>query len=298
MAKGSTSFRLATQLFGETLREDVWQLYAWCRYCDDEIDGQDHGAGLVELSAEERADRLARLRQLATTALAGGAVEEPAFQAFQRVALRHRLTAKWPLELLDGFAMDVEPRAYPATDDLLQYCWGVAGVVGVMMATIMGVQDEAVLRRAQDLGLACQLTNICRDIDEDAANDRVYLPVDRLRAAGIAATQAAILAPENRPALFEVARDLLALAEQYYASSRAGLRFLPFRGALAVAAARGIYREIGRRVRRRGPAALGSRMRVPKPVMAWLVVRAVFVVIWSRLEPRRLPPRPELWTRV
>lgn len=298
MAKGSSSFRFATQLFGRTLREDVWQLYAWCRYCDDEIDGQDHGHDAAQPSTEEPSARLDRLRRLTTAALAAEPVEEPAFKAFQRVALQHGLPARWPLELLGGFAMDVEQRAYATTEDLLEYCWGVAGVVGVMMAIIMGVQDEAVLRRAQDLGIACQLTNICRDIAEDAATDRVYLPSDLLAGVGLSATHRTLAAPENRAALFGVVRDMLALAERYYTSSRAGLRFLPFRGALAVAAARNIYREIGRRILRKGPEALGARMTVPKPAMVLLVMKGILTVIWSRLEPRQVPVRAQLWTRV
>ncbi len=298
MAKGSSSFRLASQMFGRSLREDVWQLYAWCRYCDDEIDGQDHGHGVEVLSDEERAARLERLRAETTAALAGAEVAEPAFKAFQRVAIEHRLATAWPLEMLDGFAMDVDHVAYPTMESTLRYCWGVAGVVGVMMASIMGVADEAVLRRAQDLGLACQLTNICRDIAEDAANDRVYLPADVLAKARLGAAPSDLLAAVGTQPLFAVASELLSLAERYYASSRAGIRFLPFRAAIAIAAARGIYREIGRRILRAGPEATKARMVVPKPVMLWLVVRGLLIALWSRLEPRRLPNRPPLWSRV
>lgn len=298
ISKGSSSFRLASQLFGRSLREDVWQLYAWCRHCDDEIDGQDHGHGSEVLSNAQRTERLERLRSETKAALAGQEVQEPAFKAFQRVALDHRLAEVWPLELLDGFAMDVDHSTYPTTESTLRYCWGVAGVVGVMMASIMGVSDPPVLRRAQDLGLACQLTNICRDIAEDAANDRVYVPADLLARAGLGSTPADLKAAVGSDALFAVASELLGLAERYYASSRAGLRFLPFRAAIAIAAARGIYREIGRRILRKGPSATRERMSVPKPVMLWLVARGVLLAIWSRLEVHRLPQRPALWSRV
>lgn len=298
MSKGSSSFRLASQLFGRSLREDVWQLYAWCRHCDDEIDGQDHGHGAEILSDPERAARLERLRRDTKAALAGDEVRQPALKAFQRVAIDHRLDETWPLEMLDGFAMDVEHATYPTLQSTLRYCWGVAGVVGVMMASIMGVADAAVLRRAQDLGLACQLTNICRDIAEDAATDRVYLPADTLTARGLSASPRDLLAAVGSPPLFAVAADMLSLAEDYYASARAGLRFLPFRAAVAIAAARGIYREIGRRILRKGPSALGERMVVPKPIMVWLLVRGLFVAIWSRFELRRLPPRAPLWSHI
>ena len=298
MAKGSTSFRLASQMFGRSLREDIWRLYAWCRFCDDEIDGQDHGHGAEVLSDEERAARLERLRRDTKAALAGEEVAVPAFKAFQRVAIDHRIAEAWPLEMLDGFAMDVDNTSYQTTESTLRYCWGVAGVVGVMMASIMGISDEAVLRRAQDLGIACQLTNICRDIAEDAANGRVYLPADALARAGLGAAPRDVTAAVGTGPLFAVASDLLGLAERYYASSRAGIRFLPFRAAIAIAAARGIYREIGRRILRGGPKATAARMVAPRSVMLWLVARGLLIAIWSRLEPRGLPPREPLWSRI
>ena len=283
--KGSSSFAAAARLFDPALREDVWQLYAWCRHCDDEIDGQDHGGQGVSPSPEDQARRLARLRALTDQALAGAPLEDPALQGLQRVALKHDLDPRWPRELLDGFAMDVAPTAFETQEDTLRYCWGVAGVVGVMMATLMGARDPAVWRRAQDLGLAFQLTNICRDVREDALNGRVYLPAVALSA--------------SDDAVFAVVRQQLALAEAYYDSAREGLRDLPFRGALAVAAARRIYRQIGRRILQRGPQALASRSRVSSPMKAWLFVLGTGDALWSRVE-RLWPalPRPDLWSRL
>jgi phytoene synthase len=299
ISKGSSSFEAASRLFGRRLRDDVWQFYAWCRYCDDQIDGQDGGGASEALTAAERAQRLERLRLLTCRAMRGEPVGEPAFEAFLRVSRRHQIPEQWPLELLDGFAQDVETRAFATQADTLRYCWGVAGTVGVMMALIMGPRDPAVLRRAQDLGLAFQLTNICRDVREDAENGRVYLPADQLEAAGVPGTPAGVLDPANRAAVFEVVRGQLTLAEEYYRSARVGVRDLPFRGALAVAAARDVYREIGRRILRKGPEALDARMRVPKPVMLLRLLRGVGVALFSRLERRAArPPRPELWSRL
>jgi len=299
IAKGSSSFEAASRLFGRELRQDVWQLYAWCRRCDDEIDGQDGGGVSEPLTTAERARRLARLRQMTRSALTGAPQSDPAFTAFARVAGKHSIPEQWPLELLDGFARDVEPREFADQAETLAYCWGVAGTVGVMMTLIMGVSDVAVLRRAQDLGLAFQLTNICRDVAEDAQAGRVYLPADQLEAEGVAATPAAVGAVGNRSAVFLVVERQLALADDYYRSARAGLRDLPFRGALAVAAARDVYREIGRRIRRKGPEALGERMRVPKAVLLMRLARGGAVALWSRFE--RLAPRPQrsdLWSRL
>lgn len=298
MAQGSASFRAATRLFDRPLREDVWALYAWCRYCDDEIDGQELGHGFQPMTREERLARLQRLRVLTRKAMAGEPTAEPPFQALERVASRHSLDDQWPQELLDGFAMDVEERRYRTTDELLEYCWGVAGVVGVMMAAIMGATTTPVLRRAQDLGLAFQLTNIVRDIMEDAEAGRLYVPEQTLARAGAPSTPDALVIA-RREAVFQAALELLDLAEVYYSSSRAGLRALPFRAALATAAARGVYREIGRRIRRAGPHALNGRMTVPRRIKLVLVLRGALVALWSRMEKLTpLPPRQPLWSRI
>lgn len=297
--KGSSSFAAAARLFGRDLREDVWQLYAWCRHCDDQIDGQDHGGASTPIGRDERVRRLTRLRALTERAMSGQPVAEPAFLALQRVTARHELDARWPQELLDGFAMDVDEARFPAQDDTLAYCWGVAGVVGVMMASIMGVRDAATLRRAQDLGLAFQLTNICRDVREDALNGRLYLPAEALTAAGVEARPKAVLDAAAQDAVFSVVAAQLALAERYYDSARIGLRALPFRGAMAVAAARRVYRQIGRRILAKGPEALASRTRVGKVQAAVLILSGLADALWSCLERVAAPPpRPTLWSRL
>ena len=300
IVKGSKSFRSASRLFDAEVREDAWLLYAWCRRCDDEIDGQDHGFGHENLSPEEQQRRLARLYDQTRRALAGEAMDDQTFAAFQRVAQRHRLPERWPLDLLDGFAMDVEHREYRTIDDVLTYCWHVAGVVGVMMARVMHVTDAAVLRRAQDLGLAFQLTNISRDVIEDAQDGRVYLPADWLVEVGLEPTAAAVADPANRAAVHAVTRRLLAVAEPYYDSARDGLRGLPFRSSMAIAAARGVYREIGRKVVRRGPDAWDKRVSVGKAMKLWLFGRGALIAIWTQMLDRGhpAPARPDLWTRV
>ncbi|MBR0641269.1 phytoene/squalene synthase family protein [Plastoroseomonas hellenica] len=299
LTRGSSSFALASRLFDRELRQDVRHLYAWCRHCDDAIDGQDHGMGMAPPPAEEQRDRLRQLRLLTEAALDGKPVAEPAFAAFQRVAVKHRLRREWPMALLDGFAVDVQGGEFGSVEDTLAYCWRVAGVVGVMMAAIMGTRDPAALRRAQDLGIAFQLTNICRDLLEDAAQGRLYLPRERLDAAGVAIAPGLLLDADRRAAIFPAVREMLTLAEAYYASARIGLRALPFRAALAVAVARALYREIGRRILRQGPAALQQRMHVPAHAKAWLLIRGVAAAVasrWERLAP--FPPRPPLWSMI
>ena len=300
IVKGSKSFRSASRLFDPKVREDAWLLYAWCRACDDEIDGQDHGFGHEELSHEEQKRRLDRLYDLTRRAMTGEPMSDPVFAAFQRVAIRHRLPERWAMDLIDGFAMDVEHRDYRTIDDVLAYCWHVAGVVGVMMARVMGVTDPEVLRRAQDLGLAFQLTNISRDVIEDAEGGRVYLPADWLIEAGLEPTAEAVADPANRDRVHAVTTRLLAVTEPYYDSARDGLRGLPFRSAMAIAAARGVYREIGRKVRRRGPGVWRERVSVGRLMKLWLFARGTLIAVWIQTLDRGKapPPRAAMWTRV
>jgi phytoene synthase len=256
--KGSTSFAAAAKLFHPRVRDDAYLLYAWCRHCDDEIDGQvmGHGAAAV-LDPLLAAAKLAELEVKTRRALAGEALDDPAFAAFQRVALRHGIAARYPLDLLEGFRMDVEGRTYRTLEDTLRYAYHVAGVVGVMMAQVMGVKDLATLRRAADLGLALQLTNIARDVVEDAKIGRVYLPTDWLGAA--ARCPEAVADPANRAEVFAATKRLLTAAEPYYDSALDGLKALGFRSAWAVASARGIYRQIGAAVLASGPPGMDRR---------------------------------------
>ncbi len=259
--KGSKSFAGAARLFDDDTRASAYMLYAWCRHCDDVIDDQDLGFKRADGSLVPQTERLADLTAKTQAAIVGQA-DDPVFQALARVVAKHEIPARHPMELIEGFRMDVEGRHYKTADDTLSYCYHVAGVVGVMMAMIMGVRDRATLNRASDLGLAFQLTNIARDVVPDAIEGRVYLPSDWLDEAGLTASD--IAKPENREAVFMVTRRLLDLADSYYKSARYGLPDLPIRAAFAIAAARRIYRQIGLLVRKRGAHAWDTRAGVSK----------------------------------
>ncbi len=293
--QGSKSFAAAARLFDPSVREDAYMLYAWCRHCDDQIDGQVLGHGAVGLDPLLAAAKLAELEDKTRRALAGQSLDDQAFAAFQRVAERHTIPSRLPLELLEGFRMDVEGRTYQTLDEVLLYAYRVAGVVGEMMARVMGATEPDVLRRAADLGLALQLTNIARDVVEDAKGGRVYLPAEWL--GPLAGAPAKMADPANREAVFEATARLIAAAEPYYLSARWGLPALGFRSAWAVAAAAGVYRQIGRRVLRLGAAGLERRAtttRVDKlaKMLAGgaIAARAVTVDRW-----RCAPARPPLW---
>jgi phytoene synthase len=293
---GSRSFAGAARLLAPSTRDSVTMLYAWCRHCDDRIDQQDLGRGGPK-DATSVAGRLDELRRLTRAALDGEPVEHPAFVGLQRVARRHAIPRAHPLELLRGFEMDVDGRRYATLEQSLDYCYHVAGVVGVMMGYVMGVHEPGVLDRASDLGIALQMTNITRDVLDDAAASRIYLPEGWLVEAGVPVAE--IAEPRHRAALAAVVRRYLAEAERYYDSANRGIPQLDLRSAWAIATARGVYRDIGLLVAKRGAGAWDSRTVVGAPRKVWRALLGGVQALAAVGVRRRLrqPPREGLWTR-
>jgi phytoene synthase len=294
--QGSKSFAAAAKLFDPGTRANAFMLYAWCRHCDDRIDGQELGFGQQSPAPEAQLAILAELIRQTESAMAGEPTQDPVFAAFQRVYQQCGIDRRYPLELLDGFAMDAARREYLTIEDTLLYCYHVAGVVGAMMGAIMGVRDQATLDRAVDLGIAFQLTNISRDVMEDAADGRVYLPRAWLVEAGAPTDPTAF--PGAETALFRVVSRLLDEADRYYASAEHGIGALPFRSAWAIAAARKVYGAIGETVRRRGPDAWQQRAGTSTAAKLGMLVTSAFQAA-GRVYGRRwrtAPERQGLWT--
>lgn len=294
IAVGSKSFAAAARLFDPPTRRSAVMLYAWCRHCDDVIDGQVLGHGQLDGSRDGGEARLAQLVRLTESAYRGETPDDPAFAALQAVVQQHDIPLRYPLEHLAGFRMDVQAYRYATLDDTLLYCYRVAGVVGVMMAMVMGARASATLDRACDLGMAFQLTNIARDLVEDAAIGRLYLPADWLAEAGIPPERLAD--PASRPVLAGLAERLVALAEPYYASAVQGLPDLSLRSAWSIATAHGVYREIGVKVRARGASAWDARVSTSRADKLRLLLAGGLMALRSR--HARPAPRPAtLWTR-
>jgi len=294
IAEGSKSFAAAAKIFDRQTRNDAVMLYAWCRHCDDVIDGQTLGHSQKKDFAKGQRARLKDLKRQTNLALSGKPVSNSSFEALRRVVERRNIPTRHLNELLAGFEMDVNGRKYHTIEDTLEYCYGVAGVVGVMMAMIMGARDPKVIDRACDLGLAFQLTNIARDVIDDARVGRLYLPEALLRRHGIAEIDA-----DDRtqwPKLHSAALELLDLAERYYASARVGIEALPLRSAWAIAAARRIYRDIGGKLRASGPGAWEKRVSTSKGRKIAMLGLGFFDAMMSRFKGPP-PPRDGLWQR-
>lgn len=291
IARGSHSFAAASKLFAPTTRERAWLLYAWCRAADDLTDGQELGHNTVAPADPDTAQT--QLEALTRAALDSEDPVPPAFAALRMVARETAIPHRFIADHLAGFALDAAGWRPQTQDDLLRYCYHVAGTVGCMMAVVMGVspQDEDTLDRACDLGLAFQLANIARDIVPDALVSRCYLPAQWLHEAGLREEDLADL--QHRGSVAALAARLVELSRPYRRSARVGAARLPFRSRLAVLSADGIYGAIGEKVFALGDQAWDQRVRISSAGKLGFLCDATL----RCFVPPQAASREGLWTR-
>lgn len=290
IGKGSRSFALASRLFDRATRERAWLLYAWCRRGDDIADGQELGS---KPDDPEDAENLVKaIRVLTQRAIDGQPTADPAFDAFGQVAQETGLTMQMADDVIEGFALDAAGWQPHAEADLIRYCYHVAGAVGVMMARIMGVpdDDEATLDHAFELGVAFQLCNIARDVCDDDAVGRCYLPLEWLAEADIPPGEH--MKPAYRGPLVQLVARLVDLAETYEASARLGTAALGFRQRWAVLSAAEIYLAIGRKVRKSGAHAWDHRVTTSRSEKLGTVFRSFMEAFEAPLPVERPVPWP------
>ena len=282
--QGSRSFHAASLLLPARVRDPALALYAFCRLADDAVD--DGGGARAVASLQERLDLV----------YAGRPRNAPADRAFAAVVASQALPRALPDALLEGFAWDAAGRRYRTGSDLTAYCVRVAGTVGAMMSVLMGVRARDALARACDLGVAMQLTNIVRDLGEDAAAGRIYLPLDWLEEARVD-PEAFVSSPRPSPGLLDVVRRLQTEASHLYARGETGVGALPADCRPGILAARHIYAAIGRRVEASGLALLERRARTSgfeKIALAALAMaRSVGYGVMPGSAVRHAPPLPE-----
>jgi phytoene synthase len=267
---GSRTFFAASLVLPAAIRGPATALYAFCRMADDAIDhGTDRGAAMHELRA-----RLDLIYQ----GCPGDAVCD---RVFADAVSQHAIPKVIPLALLEGFGWDAENRRYENISQVIDYAVRVAGTVGLMMSIIMGVRESGPLARACDLGVAMQLTNIARDVGEDARNGRLYLPLQWMREADLD-PQEWLAQPVFTPALAGVVARLLTAADVFYRRSESGLCALPRACRPGMYAARHLYAEIGNEVARRNFDSVGQRAVVAAPRKLQVLVRALAASLASR----------------
>lgn len=283
LAKGSRSFNLAAKLLPPDVRDAVAVVYAWCRRCDDAVD---------EVPPSQQMNALHRLHREVEAIYAGALMNDEVLAAFQNVVQYFGIPRVYVDELIMGLAMDAGNVRYSTREQLLLYCYRVAGVVGLMMCHILGINDSAMLDRAAHLGIAMQLTNICRDVAEDWQRGRRYVPGELLPAPAVQPAGATPFPNELAPDYVAPTRQLLEEAARYYASADHGIMALGLRSGLSIRVARHVYAAIGEVIAARGYDVTRGRAVVGTGRKLVLLARALLA---ATLEiPRRLKKRAQL----
>ncbi len=272
LAEHGQSFYFASLVFSKEQRQRVAELYSFCRYVDDCADELKHDESVLALQQlqkelQEPPGSQTRLQKRISDLEANG------------------VTREHMNELLKGALFDVQKEQVLYDGDLALYCYRVAGVVGLMMCPLLGVQDKQAYPYAIDLGLAMQLTNICRDVQEDAQNQRRYLPLEGLEFSDLDTLDFVEkkAAPE---ALKHRVRRYLNIADLFYESGYKGLAYIPLRPRLCILIAGEVYRSIGRKIRQKNYEVLRGRVYLTR----WEKVAVVF-----RSLPRLL--RKSFWVK-
>ena len=247
---GSRSFLAASHLLPPQVRHAATALYAFCREADDLVDlGDDQALALVRVT--ERVDQV----------YGSAALVNPADRALRAVVRHYELPRTLLDALIEGFAWDASGRHYQTLAEVEDYAARVAGTVGAMMSLLMGAREPSVVARACDLGVAMQLTNICRDVGEDARAGRCYLPLDWLAEAGVSPDN--LLQPQSAAGVRHVVYRMLSRAEQLYQRADSGLAQLPVNCQRGIRMARHLYASIGDEIAAADYNVLHQRAFVP-----------------------------------
>ncbi|MCW8840469.1 MAG: presqualene diphosphate synthase HpnD [Gammaproteobacteria bacterium] len=280
--RSGSSFYHSFRFLPAEKRRAITALYAFCREVDDVVD-ECSDTLIARKQLEQWREEVARLYQ--------GRPEHPVTLALQPLLERYNLPQEYLLELIDGMEMDLEQTRYEDFSQLALYCYRVASVVGLLSAEIFGYSDRHTLNYAHDLGMAFQLTNILRDIREDAQRGRVYLPADEMTRFGVTREQI------RRGEVHEGTRQLLALqaerAERFYQQAFAKLpeadRHAQRSGIIMAA----IYRRILRRIVEEGYPVLERRVALPVWKKLWLTWRCYRTENRRTREYQRNQARPQ-----
>ena len=275
MRGGSKTFFAASRLLPSRVRGPAIALYAFCRVADDAID-----------NSTDRVTALAGLNERLRRVYANDPMAYEPDRALAAVVREFDLPLELVAALLEGFEWDAEGRRYETIEDLQAYGARVAGSVGAMMAVVMRTRGEQALARACDLGVAMQLTNIARDVGEDARFGRLYLPLSWMREAGLN-PDAWLQNPVFDTRIASVIDRLIKAADVLYERSEHGIGHLPRDCRPAIRAARLVYAEIGRQLEKAGLDSINHRAVVSGKRKLALLARASGAAILLPADPKQ-----------
>lgn len=277
LATSGESFFWARRFLGRKMGHDAAVLYSFCRVLDDMADG-------------DIPDGPAHLRQIQSLLKQGEWTQHPVLKHYAPLVEAHRLPHDVIGSLVEGLMDDQAPQVLIKDEaSLIQYAYKVAGTVGLLMCNILNNEDPRAKAHAVDLGIAMQLTNIARDVVEDAKMGRRYLPgewVNHLSPEDIVLASKDPQSHEGTLITLAVER-LLELAEVYYASGRAGLSYLPLRAHFSIGVAAKVYRQIGRQLLKSTDSWHGQRQVTSKASKMLCTMRATSNLLSRIPHPRR-----------
>ncbi len=255
-AKGSKSFYLASRFFPPDLARAAHAVYWFCRYTDDLVDECENVAqGTRDLHEWEQA--LAEITK-------GRKPQHPVLQVFTHVVQQYQIPFELAFELIEGMRMDLHKTRYATFDELYLFCYRVASVVGLMMCSVIGFSDNSTRAQAWqyaiDLGIAMQLTNILRDVDEDLQRGRIYLPQEEMERFDY--DEADLQGRLYNSAFVQLMSLQAERAQHYYNEGNAGIALLNREGRFAVQIASAMYREILSRIESNRYQVFGHRIVV------------------------------------
>ncbi len=271
---GSRSFYAASKLLPPQTRDAALALYAFCRLADDAVD-----------LTEAKRKAVASLRTRLGRAYAGRPHNDPVERAFTRMIEDTDMPRALPEALIEGLDWDAEGRRYETLSGVRDYSARVAAAVGVMMSVLMGVRDRDALARATDLGVAMQLTNIARDVGEDARAGRLYLPLEWLAEAKLE-PENFLADPMPGPKVAHMVRRLLTEADRLYTRAQVGIVTLPRACRPGIFAARYIYARIGRHIAAADYDSVSRRARTGNSEKVGLIMAALGAAAISSVMPR------------
>jgi len=266
-AKGSKSFYFATRFFPPDLARAAHAVYWFCRYTDDLADE----CPTIDQGKRDIEEWSAQLKSAART----GVATHPVLHIFLQTVREYQIPIEYAHELIEGMRMDLTRDRYHDFAELRLFCYRVASVVGLMMSWVIGFEDpaerERALPHAIDLGIAMQLTNILRDVGEDRARGRVYIPQDEIQRFGY--TEQQLLDGVRNDAFGNLMQFQVERARQYYSRGNAGIALLNRRGRFAVKIASDVYREILSQVEQSAFDVFDRRAVVPTGRKYWLTAQ-------------------------
>jgi len=256
------NFYYSFLLLSRPRRQAMCAVYAFMRYCDDLSDAE---------GVSDRSGAIARWQRDLDSALAGGAPGNPVWPAFTDAVARYRIPHEYFRDMIRGVSSDLDPRQVQTFQELYDYCYHVASVVGLTIIHIFGFEDPRALELAERCGVAFQITNILRDVREDAEHGRVYLPQEDLVRFGVKTEElcGAALSPALRDLLaFEAGR-----ARAYYQETESLIDLVDSQSRASLKALIGIYSRLLERISNSGYEVLGERVRVPAWEKIWILAR-------------------------